>query len=163
MTNLQFANDNGTILTNPVAVEPNQQLSTSLESSTDGVRLYSVPLNAEVQASLMGSVNVYATSVEEASSKAQAQMDAGTVDPDIEMEDAATGFITSYRDVIDYFGCVCEIMESDIEVLEDRCDPSDILDAEVELLQTTIHWDFEMQTKLKAFLQTIAEMQISAA
>jgi hypothetical protein len=162
MTNLQVANDYGTMPTNSVAVESKPETSTTA-SSMSGIRLYTVPITADIQATLTGSVEIYATSVDEAASKLQTRMDAGTLDYHTPMEDDCCCFMMSYGDVTRIHGIACEIVDGDIEVDEDECHPADVLDAEVELLQTTIRWDFETQAKLKAFLEALAETQVSAA
>ena len=163
MKNLQFANDNGTTPTNTVAVDSSQPQATTTALSVKNIRQYTVPITADIQLSLTAYVKVYDSGFEEAAAKVQAQLDAGTVDAHTEMEDVYSGYTMSFEEVAEYFGGVCEIVESDIEVDEDECDPVDVLDAEVELLQTTIVWDFEMQTKLKAFLEALTGMEVSAA
>lgn len=154
MTDLKFVNDNDSMPTEVVAVESHQQPE---------VKMYTVPIAADIQASLTGYVQVYASGFEEAASKVQAQLDAETVDGDIEMEDVDSGYGISYHEMTQCFGTIPEIIESDIEVDEDEeVDPADVLDAEVKQLRATISWDFDTQAKLKTFLETLAEAQSAA-
>jgi hypothetical protein len=73
------------------------------------------------------------------------------------MEDFASGFTMSLGDISQYFCITPEIDASDIYVYENtKVDPADVLEAEVQELQAQIDWDVEKNTKLKAFLETLA-------
>lgn len=141
--------------TDAVAVEP--------KADSTIIKRYIVPITANIASYFTGVVPVYASSHEEAASKVQAQMDTGKLDGYIEMEDAESGFTLSYAELTDYFGGVCEIEYSDIQVENEDVDPADVFAADIELLQTTIIWDVEMQAKHKAFLKSLAATQVSAA
>jgi hypothetical protein len=159
----KITNDNGSMPTELVAVESKQTTSTTTAPSGSGIALYSVAITVDIQSTYSADVPVYASSPSEAASKVQARMDAHTLDGDIEMQDGSSGGIMSYADVTYFFGGVCRIVEDSIAVAEDRCDPADVLAAEVKRLQTTIIWDVGMQAKLKAFLESLAATQVSAA
>ena len=161
MNNLEIANNNGSSMpTEVVAVESKPVIA----NSANAVKLYTVPITADIQAYFTGYVQVYASSSDEAASKVQAQIDDKTVDDEIEMHDFDSAFSLSYKELTDYFGSIPEISENDIEVEEDEeVDPADVLKAEVTQLQASINWDFDKNAKLKAFLETLNEPHVAAA
>jgi hypothetical protein len=129
--------------TAPVAVDSNKR------------KLYRVPIIGDIQTSLKGDLRVYATSEDEAVAKVQEQIDHETVDNDIEMDDSFSGYTMSYADLIGYFGNVVEVDESGVELVEEDVDLDDVLEEEVEQLQTKIVWDTDALAKHKAFLESL--------
>ena len=160
MNSFEAANNNESMPTEMVAVESRQVTA----NSGNTVKLYSVPISADVELSFFGYVPVYASSFDEAASKVQAQIDTKTVSDEILMEDGDTSFAVSYEQLIDYFGITPEISECEIQVDDsDEVDPAFVLKAEVAQLQANISWDLDKQAKLKAFLESLTETHLAAA
>jgi hypothetical protein len=128
------------------------------------IRPYTVPIVGEIEASLIGHVQVYATSETEAIAKVQAQIAAETLDEDIEMEDVNSGYTMPYGKMHEWCSEAVEIDESGIEENTlDEADLGDVLREDVRQLQALVSWDAEALTKHKAFLEKLAETQVSAA
>ncbi len=158
MSELQTAKVNESMPAATVAVESNDTLPTT------GVKAYTVPILADIQAELTGYVSVYASSVEEAIEKVQDQIDAETLDDSLNMEDEYSGYRMSYREMSDCFMIVPEINASSVEADENEdVDPFDVLEADITQLEATINWDVGKQAKLKAFLTTLTEAHVAAA
>ena len=121
--------------------------------STNKVKLYEVALVADAQVSLTGAVNVYAVDDDEAIAKVKAQIDAETLDDDLEMNDSDSNMTLTY-DYVKHCSNV-EFQIDHVEVVEDDVDPADVLEAEVEQLQANISWNTEALAKHKAFLESL--------
>src|SRR4051812_23050329 len=132
-TDFQSANDNGTMPTEVVAVEPTRQQST--------IKMYTVPISTLIRVCFQADVEVYATTPAEAVAKVQGQIDHEALDGDLQMEDGYSGYMMSCRDVAEYFGYDFDIDEECLEVNDEyEVDPADVLKAEVEELRTSISW-----------------------
>jgi hypothetical protein len=121
----------------------------------NGVKLYGVTITADVQISLAGCVQRYATSDVEAAAKVQKQIDAETLDDGLEFEDAYSGNIMQYHELKGYHDLDVQIDESEIDVVESEVDPLDVLAVEVQELRNTVSWNGENLAKQKVFLQSL--------
>jgi hypothetical protein len=139
------ANINGIMPTDTVAVEPKQ--------STNEVKLFEVSVTAEVQLSLTGRVNVYATDADEAIEKVQGQIDTEALDDDLDMEDFESGYTMPYSDVKNVYEVAFQV--DGVEVVEDDVDPADVLEVEIENLLASISWNPFALAKHKAFLESL--------
>jgi hypothetical protein len=131
--------------------------------SKQQIKMYSVPIALDIEASLTGYVTVYASSMKEAASKVRNQIEAGTLDGETQMEDVDSGYTISYDELYGFFGSAPDIIERDIQVEDEEVDPDDVLEAEVKQLQAEIVWDSQKQVRLKKFLETLDEAEVLAA
>ena len=122
------------------------------QSSTNDVKLFEVTVVAEVRLSLSASVMAYATDADEAAEKVQGRIDDGVLDDDLEMEDW-NGVTLPYGD-LKYCDDIYLHTEN-VEVVEDKVDPADVLEAEVKELQASISWTTDAVAKHKAFLESM--------
>lgn len=158
MNDLQFTNETGSIPTDAAGVESTQEATSAV--STNRIRRHIVPITANIDVSFTGKVTVYASGFDEAASKVQTHIDAGTLDSEINMEDWYSGYNMSYSELDHFFGIIPDIVADDIEVDEDEdVDPADVLEAEVEELQSAISWDIEKQSRLKVFLESLTQAE----
>jgi len=143
-----------------VAVESEQQ---PLKTKNAEVKVYTVPISGDIQATLTGHVQVYAASEAEAIAKVQAQIDAETLDDDLEMEDFDSGYTMSYNDMTQCLGTFVEIDEGGVEVDDlEEVDPADVLRDDITQLEALISWDTEKLTRQKEFLESLTGTQATA-
>jgi hypothetical protein len=129
--------------------------SQSGEKQIKGTRLYRVPVVADdVSLSFTGYVNVYAINDNQASDKVQAHIYAGTLDDDLQMEDADYGNTVPYIN-LNGDGHRIRIDDAGIEVVEDDVERSDLLETEIKELLKRISWSTDSLTKHKAFLESL--------
>ena len=143
--------------TNPLAVESNQQ-----QSATTDVKLFSVPVTAEVPFDLTGYVRVYALEADQAFEKVQLQIDTDTLDDDLEMEEADWLCRLPYGQVKFCYGVNIGINRSDIELIENDVDPADVLKVEVKELHERVAWNAQKLARHKAFLASLIESAAAA-
>lgn len=125
------------------------------EQTTGQVKLYRVPVVAQVQLTLEGGVEVYAVNDDEAFEKVQYKIDNEALDDDLDMEDVDSGNTMSYSNVKSCCGVNIEIDDSNIEVVEENVDPADVLEEDVEQLRAQISWNTDALARQKAFLQSL--------
>jgi hypothetical protein len=141
----QNGNVNGS---SPKAAESTQQPINSPQ-----VKLYEVSVVANVQMTLIGCVSVYATDEDEAVERVQFQIDDDTLDDDLEMEDYDSGFTVRYGH-LKYCSDI-DFQTEGVEVVEHAVDPFDVLQHEVEYLESQVSWNTEALAKHKAFLESL--------
>ena len=107
-----------------------------------------------------GYAKAYAADADEAVEKVQAQINAGTLDDDLQMEDFDSGNTMPYGDVKHIYNV--DLQTDGVEVLEDDVDPCDVLEAEIGQLQKSVCWNSDVMATHKAFLETLAEAQAVA-
>src|ERR1700722_1867334 len=95
MNNPDVVNDNEFMPIVSMAVDSNQRPE---------IKQYTVPFCRNIEASFIGSVEVYAANEAEAIAKVQAQIDSETLDEDIEMEDVNSCLTMSFSDVAGFEG-----------------------------------------------------------
>jgi hypothetical protein len=120
---------------------------------TNEVNLYEVSVVADIQVSLTGCLNVYAANADEAAEKVQSKIEDETLDDDLEMEDPDSGCTTLYGNVKWCYGVDFQV--ASVEVIEPNADPFDVLDAEVQELESQVSWNTDSLAKHKAFLESL--------
>lgn len=126
-------------------------------SESKAVRGYTVPISADIQTTVWGDVEVYASSPADALAKVQTQIDAGLLDDDLEMEDVDSGLRIPLELATNGLGADIIISEAEISLNKSEIDPADVLQAEVKALQRAISWNTEKYSKMCEFLKTLMD------
>jgi hypothetical protein len=145
--NFENQNVNGSL---PTAAESTEQ-PTNLSA-----KLYEVRITADVEEkryrTLSGNVSVYATDEDKAVKKVEAQIKGGTLD-DLEMRDA----YDDDWDIVPYYEVQENLLHQTftVELSEDKFDPDEAIEVEIEDLVASICWNTDALAKHKAFLESL--------
>ena len=119
------------------------------------MKKYLVPVVVEVRLELGGNVEAYATDQPGANAKVQAQIEAGTLDDQLEFCDAYSGHAMTYAVLKECDEIEIEIQTEGTQVVDEDVSSSEVLEAEIEQLDRRIDWDAASLTKHRAFLQSL--------
>jgi hypothetical protein len=145
MSEFQIANDNGSTPT--------------LEPTT--MKRYFVPVEADVQMTLTGTVEVYAMSEAEASAKVREQIDTDTLSDDLEMEDAWSGCVLDFGVVTQIDGVNIEVNSAAIKLDHSEVTPEEVLRTEIREWESLISWDADALARHKMFLESLSHSEVA--